>query len=81
MGIGLSIEIKVSTNFLCRQTQFDYAKTKTLMTVRYLATVCVVFETNQALRTLKSLDSEKRFRNNFSFREIVSETILCFTAL
>ena len=37
MGIGLSIEIKVSTNFLCRQTQFDYAKTKTQITVRYFS--------------------------------------------
>ena len=37
-------------------------------------TVYVVFKTNKALRTLKSLASAKRFRNNFSFWEIVSET-------
>ena len=74
MESGLSIEIKISTNFLCRQTQFHYAKTKTLITVRYFSNSLRGFWN----KPRSSYFEHFKLWKAFSKQLFVSETILCF---
>ena len=86
MGIGLDILIQVSTNFLCRQTQFVYAKTKTVNTVRCFSNSLCGFQNKQSSSYFEKFSqckafpkqlfvSRNRFRNEFTFQNSFSKRL------